>query len=447
MTAATRRMIQPRLISKLQLLRTILVLCAGLSHNMVQAQIQFQPPLPEQVQIPNGITQPQESLSVTNAREQDLYMDAMRSIAEGHRDDASQTLRRMVRQEPQHAGAWLDLALIQCELGNGAEAERLFKLIEERFAPPPVILAVIAARREVGCKAWEAHSTYAVAIGRGYDTNVNQGASSAIFTIGPASQRIELELLPEYLPQQDQFTLLTMGYRRTISSNGAIVFAQFEARQNDHLARQNTTASVGGIDVPWRWNDWTLHGMASLAMVSLGGQMYQVQSHAQTELTHAVTDRIQAGLIASVTNAVYPTQSNFNSNTLELGQQISYQNTWSFSQANLSYLTDHALGPRPGGDRHGWLVSLGSRFRLSDRILGELNWSHQNWQSDSAYSPGLIDQARHEDTQIWRSGLSYQLAPHQSLLLEWRTVHNNENISIFQYRSQQIKLSWQWQAG
>src|SRR6185437_15823876 len=75
---------------------------------------------------------------------QDLYLDAMKSIAEGRQDDADDTLTRLIEHEPQHAGAWLDLAIIQCELGRAAEAERLFTIIEARFSPPPGIEEVIA---------------------------------------------------------------------------------------------------------------------------------------------------------------------------------------------------------------------------------------------------------------------------------------------------------------
>jgi hypothetical protein len=34
---------------------------------------------------------------------------------------------------------------------------------------------------------------------------------------------------------------------------------------------------------------------------------------------------------------------------------------------------------------------------------------------------------------------------HHALQLEWRRVKNNENISLFQYNSRLLQLSWQWQ--
>ena len=62
--------------------------------------------------------------------QQQLYQDALQSLAEGRKNDASKALVRLIEQEPKHAGAWLDLALIQCSLGHAEEAERLFANIE-----------------------------------------------------------------------------------------------------------------------------------------------------------------------------------------------------------------------------------------------------------------------------------------------------------------------------
>lgn len=379
----------------------------------------------------------------TDQLPQDLYLDAMQSIAEGRQNDASEALRSMIGKEPQHAGAWLDLALMQCELGHAEEAERLFRTIEERFAPPPVIREVISHRRALGCNSWRPQSQLQFSLGRGTDSNLNQGASNPIFGIGSGDYRVDLQLLPEYLPQRDRYTLLSIDYWRTLSANGAVAFAQLQAQQNDTLSRYNTTSVIGGGDVPWRWGDWNMRGTGSLALLSLGGQLYQIQSQLQTQMARPVSDRMQLVLAASAARAAYLTQRDFDSGTLELRSQLIYRNRWALTQASVSYLGDHALGRRPGGDRWGWLVRLNGRAQFNDRFFGEVGWSRQRWQSDAPYSPGVIDATRTQQTQIWRSALTYQLAPQQSLILEWRAIRNNENISVFQYNGRQIKLSWQ----
>lgn len=375
---------------------------------------------------------------------QELYLDALQSIVEGRQKDASEVLRQMIEKEPLHAGAWLDLALMQCELGHAEEAERLFRAIEERFAPPPVIMEVISNRRALGCSGWRPQSQFSMSLGRGIDNNLNQGASNPTFSVGSGDYHVDLQLLPEYLPQRDQYTLLSLDYWRAISTNGALAFGQFQAQQNDTLSRYNTASAIGGIDVPWRWGNWNMRGTGSLALLSLGGQLYQIQSQLQTQMTHAISDRMQISIAASAVRAEYQTQHDFDSGTWELRSQLAYRNKWALAQASVSYLSDHALGRRPGGNRQGWLARLNGRAQLSDRFFGELGWSHQRWQSDTPYSPGVIDAIRNQQTHIWRSALTYQLAPQQSLVLEWRAIRNTENISIFQYNGRQIKLSWQW---
>ncbi|MDD5175821.1 MAG: tetratricopeptide repeat protein [Sterolibacterium sp.] len=376
---------------------------------------------------------------------QDLYLDALQSIAEGRQNDASEALRRMIEKEPQHAGAWLDLALTQCELGHAEEAERLFQTIIKRFAPPPVLLDLIARRRAQGCHGWQPQSQLSVSVGRGADSNLNQGASNPAFSIGNGDYRVDLQLLPEYQPQRDQYTALAMEYWRSVTANGALGFVQFQAQRNDSLFRYNTASLIGGMDLPWRWGSWNMRSTGSLALLSLGGKPYQAQSQVQTQMAHAFGERMQLGLAANIAHASYKTLNDFDSNTGELRSFLNYRTNRALTQASLSYLADRALGQRPGGDRHGWLARLNGRTSLSENVFGELGWSRQFWQSKTPYSPGIIDQTRHQQIQILRSALGYQFTPQQSLILELRAVRNDENISIFKYNDDQIKISWKWQ--
>lgn len=384
-------------------------------------------------------------LAQTPEISQDLYMEALQSIAEGRQNDASEALRRMIEKEPQHAGAWLDLALTQCELGHAEEAEQLFQTIIKRFAPPPVLMDLIARRRAQGCHGGPPQSHLSVSVGRGADSNLNQGASNPTFSIGNGDYRVDLQLLPEYQPQRDRYTALAMEYWRGVTANGVLAFVQLQAQRNDTLSRYNTASLIGGMDVPWRWSGWYMRSTGSLAQLSLGGKPYQVQSQVQTQMAHALGERTQFGLAANIAHAAYKTLSDFDSNTWELRGYLNYRSNRVLTQASLSYLDDRALGQRPGGDRRGWLARLNGRASLGEDVFGELGWSRQLWQSEQPYSPGVIDQTRQQQMQIWRSALSYQLAPRQSLILECRAVRNDENISLFAYHDRQIKLSWQWQ--
>jgi hypothetical protein len=383
-----------------------------------------------------------------DAQEQnDLYIDAMRSLNEGRQGDASEALTRMIRQEPQHAGAWLDLAIIQCELGHAEEAERLFQTIESRFAPPPVIREVIGNLRQQGCKGWQPRVNMSVSLARGVDSNVNQGASNPNFTFGTGSTQIELQLLPEYLPRSDQYTAVTADYLRDLNNNGTIGFLQGRLQHNDSLSAYDTSSLAVGIEHPVRVGNWSVRGTGVLAALGLGGRLYQRQAQLQVRATPPLPLRngLQFSVLGGLSHIEYATLTDYNSNTWEMRGLLNYLGERSQAQASVGYLVDRAISARPGGDRAGWFSNLGVRGSLPHRLTGELSWTRQTWRSESLYSPGLIDRKRDQETQVLRGVLSYPVATHQTLSLELREVRNLENISLFQYGSRQLQLSWQWQ--
>jgi hypothetical protein len=377
----------------------------------------------------------------------DLYQDALQSIAEGRRSDASHELMLLLDKEPKHAGAWLELALTQCALGHADEAERMFATIETRFDPPPAFIRLIAEVREQGCNRWQAFSSSTLALGRGIDQNVNQGARTANYVIDAPGGQIEYVLSDDFRPKHDQYTLLSVEYTREVTPNGSLGFVQFQGRRNDHLHAYDTGSLFTGIETPWRFDRWTLRTTGTLGLVTLGGKLYQRQAQLQARVGPPL--RLPAGtginLIAGITYADFQTLSNFNSTTFELRGLVTHRSGATFASASLGYLQDRALAQRPGGDRDGWFGSVLLRRRLAAGLSGELTYTRQDWNSRLPYSPGLIDQVRAQQTQVLRANLVYALSKNQSLQLEARAVRNHENISIFQYNNRQLQFSWQWQ--
>ena len=374
----------------------------------------------------------------------ELYKDALQSIAEGRKNDAYQALTRVIEKEPLHAGAWLDLALIQCGLGHADEAERLFAAIETRFNPPQGILELIAAAREQGC-SWHPHSSASLVLGRGIDQNVNQGASDPRFVVDGDGHHVDL--LPEFLPQHDQYTALSAEFLRDVTPNGSIGFVQYQARHNDRLHQFDSASVFAGVETPWRFGRWTARGTGMLGAVTLGGALYERQEQLQLRVGPPLPlpGSTQFTLLGGLTHTDYLTLSNFNSNTYELRGQFTYRNEERYANASVGYLFDHAEAARPGGSRHGWLANLSARQRFDERWTGELGYTRQSWDSASAYSPGLIDEVRSQLTQVLRATLSYPVGKNQTVQVELRQVRNRENISIFQYNNRQLQLSWQWQ--
>ena len=89
----------------------------------------------------------------------------------------------------------------------------------------------------------------------------------------------------------------------------------------------------------------------------------------------------------------------------------------------------------------------GANAWLGGGVLGELGWLYQSWAGARSYSPGLIDVARRQHTQLLRAMVSLPLSKEHGLFLEYRMVRNRENISLFAYQSRSVQLGWQWQFG
>lgn len=376
-----------------------------------------------------------------------LYQEALLALSEGRKTDASRALSKLIEQEPRHAGAWLDLGMIQCSLGHAEAAEKAFATVETRFNPSRDLLDLIAETREAGCSAWHPISSFSMQFGRGVDQNVNQGASNSIFVVDRGGP-IELPLLPDFLPKHDQYTLLSTDYLRDLTPNGTLGFVQFQARRNDTLHQYDSTSLFTGAESPFRFGKWTLRTTGMIGMVSLGGQLYQRQLLLQGRLTAPLSlpHNTQLNLLGTLTRTDYLTLANFDALTGELRAQLSGRWDELSASASLGMLDDRGDALRPGGNRHGRYLNVMARRRLPYEVNGELNITRQTWQSQRPYSPALlIDQIRDQATDVLRGSLTYAIGKHQSLQLEARIVRNHENISIFQYNNRQLQLSWLWQ--
>jgi len=377
-----------------------------------------------------------------------LAVDAIHLISEGRGHEATEALERLIEDQPNNAGTWLDLAILQCGLGNAQEAERLFQAIERKFSPPPGIMEILALHRAQGCKRAQARDQLTVMLSRGFDSNVNQGASNPIFSIGSGTRRIEQALAPEYLPQRDQYTLLSGEYVRELSDGATLGFAQIRSRENDSLKQYNTTSVIAGIERPWKMEAWQGRGSAFAGGLTLGGKLYQKQMQLQGQITPPLPlpESLKFNILGGISRLQYTTLANYNATTYEAGGSLVYQNSNMRAQAVASYLVDHGNEARLGGDRRGWTTGINGIFKVADNATGELGWTYQTWQGENIYSPELIDVIRKQKTNLWRAALTLPVHSSHAVRLEFRQVNNRENISLFQYNSRLFQISWLWSA-
>jgi hypothetical protein len=383
------------------------------------------------------------------AQRDDLYDAALRALGEGRLEEAAALLQRVVEQQPRHAGAWLDLAISECELGNAAEAERLFSSLERRLAVPAGIEDVIARYRATGCgrAAPRRGGAWLLAATRGHDDNVNQGASDPRFTIGTGSAQTEYQLDPAFLPKSDNFSQLAASYVRPFDHAGTNVIMQAYARRHDSIRTQDTASMLGALEHTWKAGEWRLRGTAAAGYVTLDRTLYQRQQQLQARVAPParwLAPETEFAVTANLSHVAYPTRPAYDGNTVELGGLLGYHGGFGLTQATLTRLHDASAAGRPGGDRDGWFGNLQWSDDVTPYLGLEAGLSHQMWRSATDYSPGLIDRRRLQNTTTARVASQWLLRPHTSLVLEWRGTFNRENISLFQYNSRALQLSLRW---
>jgi len=378
-----------------------------------------------------------------------LYRQAMDAIAQGEPDRAQLFLRQLVQRAPEHAGAWLDIAVLYCGMGQTEQALALFEMIERRFAPPPGILELIALQRAQGCRTATPQMQARLQMGRGQDSNLNQGVADLNFRLGSGVGSLDVRLPADYAPKQDGFSAFSADAARVLGTHNTMGFVGYQARMYDQFSRFNLNTLTLGLEQPVRWQGWRLRGVGAINLTTLGDALYQQQWQLQLAAASplALPNGLSLDAVGSWNRLIYPTLPDFDSQIwdarLLLGQRLA-QAQW---QASAGLQADTGTAQRPGNDRSGQLLAISGRFLLAGNSLLEWGWSQQLWQGKTAYSVGLIDRRREQDTQVWRLALVVPTAARQALRLEWRETQNNENISLFAYRAQVLQLSWQWLLG
>ena len=379
------------------------------------------------------------------AQEEKLYLEALRSLSEGRPDEATGKLSRLLEKNALHAGAWLDLAISHCELGNKAEAERLFEQIEQRFHPSESILQLMAHYRNSGCKGQRAHPrSMSFKLGAGYDTNVNQGSSSSSVMLGPANNLENYTLGADSRPRADHFKVLSGDFNQPLGSRGMLLIAQLRALRHNEVSSQDSDSALLALERPWSGAGWTGRATAAYGLVRLGGELYQRQAQVLLRAVPPLDlgESLGWSLSAGYSSAIYPTRRYYDARTLDLGTSLAVRSKKSTVVLSAGLLADAGKAGRPGGDRNGWYGGANLVALLGDKAIAELGLSQQSWRGARIYSSGWIDTKRDQDTTQLRASLLFPVGTHSALQLELRRTFNRENIPLFQFDSRWLQFSW-----
>lgn len=135
------------------------------------------------------------------------YQLGVLALRSGQYGIALNAFERVVLQRPEHAGAWLDLAIASFHLGDEAAAEQFFHYVQRTFAPPPAVRKVIdqylrqIAAHVAAKRNWQGQ----IGLSLGWTDNVNSGPALEKVQLTSGGQRIEVALDSRQRPRAASF--------------------------------------------------------------------------------------------------------------------------------------------------------------------------------------------------------------------------------------------------
>lgn len=368
-------------------------------------------------------------------------------------DEQLRPLVRSVETDPTQAGHWLDLAVRLCQKGQGLLTQEVLHYIEQTFGPPAGIMEVIGLIRQSGCETplrseeLNASPRISLSAQRGRDSNVNQGASSALFALGTAFPGVVVELTPEFLPIGDQFTALDAGLTLGLGADLQGV-AQVRIKHHDRQHHFDTGIALSALEKSWSCGRGRCTASGALAAISLGARLYQTLGQIQVSWTVPMIDTAlpQAmTLEASLGRQLFSTQPSFNAWLAQTraSWRVLLGGT-DLLQLSLAVGIDEPTAGRPGGSRRGVTLGASGSHELGRQLM--LDWSAQQQitHDASAYSPGLIDAARRPILQSVVVGLARPVAEFQRVRLEFRHTSHRDVVPLFTYRNTGVSIAWLW---
>lgn len=409
---------------------------------------------------------PSSSLDLTDLS----YQRAIRALSVGNYSQAEYLLEHITNQVPQHAGAWLDLALLYCQLGESANAEKIYQKIENDLQAPTGILQVIEQMRATGC-AFELKWIKQAHVGFGRNSNVNFAPADSVIRFAGSAPFSELILGSANRPHSDLYalaelqTLLPASYnniggaqwqtllqykKHQSQSDHDILMAAIGARWTGFLGISQLQTNIGR-HLPEYWE-----AGVQLNLTNMGGATYENSLFSWATLwSQERSEWLESkkawrwGLEGGVSYNQYLQSRNYDALRLDLKLRQQWQlatkrvlNVFGFS---VGPALDLAQKDRPGGDRHGYSALAESDTRWNTQHQTVAYIQHQLMRDKTPYSPtffGVV--ARLPQATQWVIRHNYRLNLEHQIYAQYSQQVTKDSINLFSYNNQVLSIGYQW---
>lgn len=366
-----------------------------------------------------------------------LYDEALAAADAGEVERARAMLEALVRRQPMHAGAWVDLALLNCRLGDRERGRRILRRIVAEFDPPPAIRELIARIESQPCATlplprWRA------GLAVGYDNNVNLGASRDRVTLVSDVGVVEVLLAEGMQPRADAFTEAWLeGNWREVPGQPR---ASLALRRHAHESAFDLAvlALEGGHSWPGervdtivqaRWTHTRLDDQGFLDALTLQARM---SGHPIWHGTHPVAE-------ARATYNRFADYPAFDSRVWEARLGLAKAHGPLFARATALLSLDQALDQRPGDNRAGFGAELTGEWPVSRRLHASGLLRVQRIRDDAAYFEPLFP-LRREQT-LWQGRLELSMPLRHDLVwnMGWTGQRSTNNLGFLDHHTNTIQ--------
>lgn len=380
-----------------------------------------------------------------------LYRQALAALDRGEFGQARSQLEQLVALRPDHAGAWIDLALACRYSGDTDAAIEHLGYVRQRFPLSPELEQRIdlwhaqwlAPPPQPGNGRWQSELQFAA----GYDSNANSGLALSQITLTLPDSSVTLPLDPSYRARGDTFTQLDYSGRGPAAGGRLTPFVLLRHRQYAHESDQDQTDLQAGAIYPFAAGPAGRHWQA-IAIA----QHYRLGGHTLSDSQRLVLQQLRPladcllVLGGEIENRQYRQltlggtlfwlSGGYGCGSQAGGQTDNQTSAW----VRLGREEPHAAD-RPGGGYSAIEATFQAARTLSggQRVLAV--WQIGHVVDDGGYSPVLANNA---SRRITRHHL--HLALRQPLRGGWDArlsldlQHQQSNLSLFEQNVHQAML-------
>ena len=387
------------------------------------------------------------------------YDRAAAYIVSGNTAAALDVLRKLEQEPPPDAGAWLDLGILYCEAGQAKDAERIFSVLQKRFAPPPSIVQLIDYYLALGCAvpgrtvapAEDSRLRLTLGVAGGYASNVNFGPSSATVRLADGAPLRDLVLLPSSLAKGDTFLGLEAAAEQELQAvpgaylSGGVRLRSY-ARQSDY----DTGYFAAGVGYRTRVGEGSIEVLGESTQLWIGGNVYESTAglfvSAWLGSGEVWLHQFRWGAEGNVTQSLYPGNGMYDARNTELRLKSQFKLREDMTMTFLVGLAqDKAARDRPGGDRSGGMLGLSLERAISNAHRIKFYFQHYSLAESTAYNPTMFgDIIRSPQSSYASLRYQYQFTRDQGVYLQFSESWRRDKIELFSLNSGVLALGYQW---